>query len=101
MGYFSSMQITRTSPVSGITRTLELSVTEAQLHAWSMGELAQNAFPQLTPDEREFIMSGITPDEWNAIHGTEDDEGDSEPSDEGADGEWLASAGWGTDEDYE
>ena len=27
------------------------------------------------------------------------DEG--EPSDEGADAEWLASAGWGTDEDYE
>jgi len=24
-----------------------------------------------------------------------------EPSDEGADAEWLASAGWGTDEDYE
>ena len=26
---------------------------------------------------------------------------DGEPSDEGADAEWLASAGWGTDEDYE
>jgi len=26
---------------------------------------------------------------------------DGEPSDDGADGEWLASAGWGTDEDYE
>ena len=25
---------------------------------------------------------------------------DGEPSDEGADAEWLASAGWGTDEDY-
>jgi hypothetical protein len=27
--------------------------------------------------------------------------GDGEPSDDGADAEWLASAGWGTDEDYE
>jgi hypothetical protein len=26
---------------------------------------------------------------------------DGEPSDDGADAEWLASAGWGTDEDYE
>jgi len=26
---------------------------------------------------------------------------DGEPSDEDADAEWLASAGWGTDEDYE
>jgi len=27
-------------------------------------------------------------------------EEDGEPSDDGADAEWLASAGWGTDEDY-
>jgi hypothetical protein len=26
---------------------------------------------------------------------------DGEPSDDDADAEWLASAGWGTDEDYE
>ena len=26
---------------------------------------------------------------------------DGEPSDDGADAEWLASAGWGNDEDYE
>ena len=26
---------------------------------------------------------------------------DGEPCDDGADAEWLASAGWGTDEDYE
>ena len=28
------------------------------------------------------------------------DEPETEPSDEGADAEWLASAGMGTDEDY-
>ncbi len=30
----------------------------------------------------------------------DDEEWDHEPSDEGADAEWLASAGRGTDEDY-
>lgn len=27
----------------------------------------QNTFPQLTDDQREFLMTGITPDEWNEI----------------------------------
>lgn len=70
------MKVTRTSTITGITRTLELNCTEVQLVDWACGKLAQNAFPQLTPDEREFIISGVTPDEWNAAFGTEDDEGD-------------------------
>jgi hypothetical protein len=95
------MEITRTSRLSGVTRTLTLNVTHDQLHAWATGTVAQDAFPQLTPDEREFIISGVTSEEWEAHFGSDDDEDEpSEPSDEGADGEWLASAGWGTDEDY-
>jgi len=31
------------------------------------GELIQDIFPQLTPDEREFIMNGILPEEWDDI----------------------------------
>ena len=27
--------------------------------------LIQNIFPDLTPDEREFIKTGVTPDEWD------------------------------------
>lgn len=72
----SPMEITRTSVLSNITRTLDLNVTVDQLHAHSMGLYAQEAFPQLTPDEREFIISGITSEEWNAHFGTDDDEGD-------------------------
>jgi hypothetical protein len=29
--------------------------------------LIQDAFPFLSNDEREFIMTGITPDEWNEM----------------------------------
>ena len=34
-------------------------------NAWEGGELIQNAFPNLSADDREFIVSGITADEWN------------------------------------
>jgi hypothetical protein len=37
--------------------------------AWQGGELIQNAFPELSADAREFIKTGITPDEWKAAFG--------------------------------
>ena len=58
------MQFTRTSPFSGITRTLDLPVTESQLEGWNQGTLIQDAFPQLSSGEREFIKTGITDAEW-------------------------------------
>lgn len=58
------MKITRTSAISGITRTIELPVTEDQLQVWEKGKHIQFAMPHLSADQREFIMSGITLDEW-------------------------------------
>ena len=43
--------------------------------------------------------NGNTVGEWEFEEDADDDE-DYEPSDAGADAEWLASAGHGTDEDY-
>lgn len=60
------MKITKTSPLTGITRTLDIDVTEEQLTAWRNGELIQNAMPHLSADEREFLISGIAGDEWDA-----------------------------------
>jgi len=31
---------------------------------WMKGKFIQDAFNFLTPDEREFLMTGITPEEW-------------------------------------
>ena len=39
--------------------------------AWDAGEPIQVAFPSLSADEREFIMTGITPQEWEAAFGEE------------------------------
>ena len=37
--------------------------------AWDAGEPIQDAFPTLSADEREFIKTGITPQEWDAMFG--------------------------------
>ena len=65
------MNITRTSIVSNITRTLELDCTPEQVQAWEEGELAQNAFPNLDASEREFLMTGITAEEWDDMFSEE------------------------------
>ena len=60
------MKITRTSMLSGETNSMELDITMDQLHAYhGEGALLQDAFPHLNADEREFIKSGITPQEWS------------------------------------
>ena len=66
------MNITRTSVVSNITRTIDLPITEEQLRAYQNGMHVQNAFPDLDVDQREFIITGITAEEWDATFGEED-----------------------------
>jgi hypothetical protein len=39
---------------------------------WENGTLIQLAMPNLTPDQREFIMTGVTSEEW-ADEFSEDD----------------------------
>ncbi len=68
------MNITRTSQVSGITRSIDLNITQEQLDAWSNGMLVQKAFPNLTPSEREFIITGITSEEWDELFADSDDD---------------------------
>jgi hypothetical protein len=66
------MLIERKSPVSGKTTTMEIDVTPDQLYRWRYGQLIQNAMPNLSADEREFILTGITPEEWDSVFGEED-----------------------------
>ena len=49
----------------------EVMVSEADFFAWQDGELAQNAFPYLSADEREILISGICPACWEATFGEE------------------------------
>jgi hypothetical protein len=63
------MKITRKSPFSGVVHTLDIPCTEEQLTLWQSGTLIQKAMPNLTSDEREFIKTGITLEEWDAEFG--------------------------------
>ena len=67
------MNVTKTSVHSGITRTLDLDVTFEEIAAWQAGELIQVAMPRLNADEREFIKTGITSQEWEEIFPPEED----------------------------
>lgn len=66
------MHVTRRSPFTGITRTLDLNITARQVAAYDNGALLQNAFPNLSADEREFYKTGITGEEWDQMFGSSD-----------------------------
>jgi|TARA_R100000084_G_C4575110_1_gene111105 hypothetical protein len=59
------MDITRTSILSGKTRTKQINVNQSQIDKWEAGMLIQDAMPDVSVDEREFIMTGSTPEEWD------------------------------------
>lgn len=58
------MLITRTSQVSGVQRTLDINITAKQLMAWKLGAKIQDVMPHISSNEREFILTGITEEEW-------------------------------------
>ncbi len=75
------MIITRKSQFSDEVHSLEIDATEEQFNNWRNGMVIQKAFPNLSIEEREFILTGTTAEEWDALLVDDFDE-DSE------DGEW-------------
>lgn len=58
------MIIAKRSMLTGIINSMDIAVSEEQLQAWESGELIQEVMPDLTADEREFIMTGATANDW-------------------------------------
>lgn len=77
------MIITRRSPFSGVENQMDIPITEEQLHRLERGELIQAVAPELCADHREFIISGITPTEWDVFLGPGDDDPGLEEEDGG------------------
>jgi hypothetical protein len=67
------MQIIKTSQLTGKRHTRDLDVTKEQIAKWKAGQLIQDAMPQLKPDEREFLITGITKEEWDEHFPEEED----------------------------
>ena len=66
------MMIAKTSSLSSKTHEMEIDVSDKQITLWMEGALIQDVMPNLTPEEREFLMTGITPAEWDATFGDDD-----------------------------
>jgi hypothetical protein len=67
-----SCKVRRTSRFTGKETTLELPVHEARVHIWlntasRERPLIQEAFPELTAAEREFLKTGYTVSDWVKI----------------------------------
>jgi len=62
------MRISKIDPFTGKTNTLSLDITEEQANRIEAGvETIQTIVPHLSPDEREFLITGIVSDSWDQI----------------------------------
>ena len=64
---------------------LDIEYTEfvLGLQQWFRGALIQDVFPTASSEEREFIVSGLTPEVWDKIFGESEEEyNDNELSEE-------------------
>jgi hypothetical protein len=63
------MKITKISSLTGIEHTMEIDCTNQQLSEYYNGwRKIQDIFPDLSADEREFIKTGITKNEWDFMY---------------------------------
>ena len=68
------MLVSKQSIITKRYTTLDVDVTRDQLYRIENGmELIQNIVPHLTRDLREFLKTGITPEEWIALFGCNED----------------------------
>lgn len=64
------MLVTKISSLSGRENTRDVPCTEAQIRAWQGGGLIQDVMPQVSDEDREFLISGVTPEEWDSLMST-------------------------------
>lgn len=71
------MKVTMKSQLSGLNHTRELPISEQEFARgvvhYSNGAFIQDAFPMLSADDREFLLTGITPEEWDDIFSNKED----------------------------
>jgi hypothetical protein len=62
------IRVSRVSPVTGKRNTMTLNCRRGRLIAWVNGEgFVQELLPELDAAEREFLISGCTPDDWEVL----------------------------------
>lgn len=68
------MKVHRESVYTGILRAREIDITQDQLNEIDNpnGRLIQDIVPHLSDSDREFLMTGVTDDEWDCIFREDD-----------------------------
>lgn len=69
--------MSRTSLFSGQLNRMDLPVSPDKLVRFLQGEipgLIQNVFPELSADQREFVLTGYTPEDWQRMFPPEEEE---------------------------
>lgn len=74
-----TVNVARLSPLTGTMNTMTLPITEEQLIGFCQdgGMISiQRIFPNLSQEQREFLKTGYTPDDWVAMFGECDERDD-------------------------
>lgn len=67
------LRVRRKSDMSGRDNEMDLPITEDQLRSWlTTTQLIQNVMPHLNNEQREFLISGCTNEEWVKLFGNDE-----------------------------
>lgn len=64
---------TFTGPCIVTGKPYSVTVKAAELYAYRRGAFIQDAFKSLSADDREFLMSGSSPEGWKQMWGEEEE----------------------------
>ena len=66
--------VTMVSMFTEEVNSMQLPVSQDKIDLWlTGGGLIQDIMPDLSPDQREFLMTGMTPLEWTNMFGDSDE----------------------------
>ena len=73
------MIITKFCEITQSTNSMNLDITQEEYNSFlskkpTERDNIQDIFPNLTDDEREFLITGLTPEDWNNIFSDEEEE---------------------------
>lgn len=72
------MEFVRKSQITGKMSVRDISISHSQYRAWvdaaddDPNRFIQQALPHISAEDREFLMTGITPEEWDEHLGEEE-----------------------------
>ncbi len=62
-----------TGPYEDGNGTRSVVVPSEGLYRYRQGALIQKAFPEMSSDDREFLMTGISPEKWDRLFKDQED----------------------------